>query len=41
MSWLANSPFRNLLIVIGAMLVVGAGSVSAYMMAGWSLGDAP
>ena len=40
MGWLATSPFRNLLLVISAMLVVGACAVSAYMMAGWSLTDA-
>lgn len=40
MGWLATSPFRNLIFVVGAMLVIGACSVSAYMMAGWSLGDA-
>ena len=40
MGWLANTPFRNLLFVVAAMLVVGAGAVTAYMMAGWPLGDA-
>lgn len=40
MGWLATSPFRNLIIVVGAMLAIGACSVCAYMMAGWSLGDA-
>ncbi len=40
MRGLANSPFRNLLLVVAAMLVVGACSVIAYMAAGWSLADA-
>ena len=40
MGWLANSPFRNLLLVVAAMLVVGAGAVLAYVLAGWSPGDA-
>ncbi len=40
MSWLANSPFRNLSIVVAAMLAIGTCAVAAYMMAGWSAGDA-
>ncbi len=40
MGWLANSPFRNLLLVVSAMLVIGACAVAGYMVAGWSLGDA-
>jgi voltage-gated potassium channel len=40
MRGLANSPFRNLLIVVAAMLAIGTCSVAAYMMAGWSAGDA-
>ncbi len=40
MGWLANTPFRNLLLVVAAMVFVGACAVGAYMMAGWSLGDA-
>ncbi len=40
MGWLWRSPFRNLLVVVAAMLLVGATSMSAYLMAGWSLGDA-
>jgi voltage-gated potassium channel len=40
MNWLANTPFRNLLFVVSAMVVIGAGAVSAYVMAGWSVADA-
>ena len=40
MGRLANSPFRNLFLVVGAMVAVGACAVIAYMAAGWSLGDA-
>lgn len=40
MKWLAHSPFRNLLLVIASMLVIGAAAVVAYMAAGWTLGDA-
>jgi voltage-gated potassium channel len=40
MGWLTNTPFRNLFFVVAALFVIGGCAVVAYMMAGWSAGDA-